>query len=124
MSGAGAIDWNCDNGAAPEPDTSVAINVNWDCFDTVKANCGYCDTGETGQLTVLDGYDDWPNLVYAFQNTDNFEDGMHVRVDLPDMTYPTYLLTTNQPPVANAGASKAYECSGPGGAMVLLDGSG
>jgi hypothetical protein len=71
--GTGAIDWNCDNDGGT--DTSVAVNVNGD--------------GVTGTLA---GWDDWQNLRYTFQNTPDFEDGVHeTTVDLVEIDYPTHL---------------------------------
>jgi hypothetical protein len=126
--GIGAIDWNCDNGALPEPDNAVTVNINGDCADIpgdiFADDCGACDLGEGDDFTLLTGYDDWENLKYDFQNAENFQDGRHVDVDIPDMNYPTYLKTINNPPVANAGLDQTHECTGPDGASVTLNGSG
>jgi len=102
--GIGAIDWNCD--ADGGTDISVAVNIN-----------------DTGGLTVLAGFNDWENLKYDFQNSGNFQDGVHVDVDVPDMNFPTYLKNVNLPPVANAGSDQTIECAGHDGASVTLDGS-
>lgn len=47
-----------------------------------------------GQIhpSILHGYSDWPNLKYDFQNTRDFEDGMHTAPDEPgELTYELYL---------------------------------
>lgn len=56
--GTGAIDWNCD--ADGGVDTGVASDINAD-----------------GTIMTLGGYDDWANLKLDFQNTSDFEDGVH-----------------------------------------------
>jgi len=71
--GTGAIDWNCDfDGGA---DTSVSVDVN--------------AAGGIGNLT---GWDDWDNLRYTFQNTGDFEDGVHqTTIDIVEIDYATHL---------------------------------
>lgn len=56
--GSGPIDWNCDSDGGT--DTNVMVDIN----------------GQNG-LTTLTGWNDWINLVYAFQSTVDFEDGVH-----------------------------------------------
>jgi len=90
--GTGAIDWDCDNDLGTE--ANVSVNINGDCVDTVTVNCGSCDAGENNKFSVLSGYDDWEHVKYDFQNTKNFEDGVHAEVDIPDMNFQTYLVTT------------------------------
>lgn len=71
--GTGAIDWNCDNDGGV--DTSVSVNVNRD-----------------GVIGILAGWDDWQNLLYTFQNTRDFEDGVHeTTTDIVEIDYPTHL---------------------------------
>lgn len=119
--GTGPIDWNCDNDGGV--DTAVSENVNGDCIDTVVVNCGSCETGEAIRLGVLAGYVDWDNLKYDFQNTGNFEDGVHVDLDIPDMEYPLYRVLVNAPPVCDADGPYVAECQGTT-TSVVLDGSG
>lgn len=103
--GIGAIDWNCDNDGGI--DNSVAVDIN----------------GQNG-TTVLAGYNDWDNIKYDFQNSANFEDGVHAELDTPDMDFQTYLEVTNTPPVADAGIGQSLECTSADGAGVTLDASG
>jgi hypothetical protein len=104
-SGVGPIDWNCDDDGGA--DTNVAVNIN----------------NENG-LSVLTGYNDWDNLKYDFQDSGNFQDGVHAELDIPDMDLQTYMLVINHPPVADAGPDQTVECTSPDGAAVTLDGSG
>lgn len=119
--GTGPIDWNCDNDGGQ--DTNVSVNVNGDCVDTVGMNCGACDPGETMLLSQLAGYDDWENLKYDFQNTRNFEDGVHIDMDIPDMDFPAYLININLPPVCDADGPYRVPCQGTA-TEVPLNGGG
>jgi WD40-like Beta Propeller Repeat len=60
----GPIDWNQDTDAI---DPSVSVELN---------NGGSCD----GSGVILDGYEDWPNLLYGFRSTASFADGVHAGV--------------------------------------------
>jgi hypothetical protein len=71
--GTGAIDWNCDNDGGT--DTSVSVNINRD-----------------GVIGILNGWNDWQNIRYVFQNTGDFEDGVHdTTINIVEMDYPTHL---------------------------------
>jgi hypothetical protein len=124
--GTGAIDWNCDGDGGVDP--AVTVNINGDCIDNpgdiYGPDCGDCDPGEGPDFGLLTGYDDWENLKYDFQNSDNFQDGRHVDVDVPDMNFKTYMEVINNPPVADAGPDQTLECAGPEGAIVTFKGSG
>jgi hypothetical protein len=56
--GTGAIDWNCDGDGGV--DASVAVDVNAD-----------------GVFGTLAGHNDWANLKLDFQNSGDYEDGVH-----------------------------------------------
>jgi hypothetical protein len=103
--GLGAIDWNCDN------DGGIDLNVRVDINDDSAFN-------------VLTGFDDWGNLKYDFQNSANFQDGVHDILDEPDMDFKTYMMVINNPPVADAGSDQTIDCTCSGGDSVTLDGSG
>lgn len=81
--GTGAIDWSCNCSAA---DAGVRVNINGDCNDLNSD--GVCQLLELS-FTTLNGFEDWNNLLYAFQSTGDFEDGQHrfsqrvVELDLP-----------------------------------------
>lgn len=71
--GLGAIDWNCDSDGGT--DASVAVDINGDAV-----------------FGVLTGFDDWANLKLDFQNTDDFEDGVHTTtIDVIEIDFPTHL---------------------------------
>jgi len=71
--GSGPIDWNCDGDGGA--DTSVAVDINGD-----------------GVSAVLTGFNDWDNLKLDFQNTSDFEDGIHdTTADLVEIDEPTAL---------------------------------
>jgi uncharacterized repeat protein (TIGR01451 family) len=69
--GNGPIDWDCDGN---NTQTGVSRDVNRD-----------------GLLGTLTGYNDWANLKYDFQNSRDFEDGvhttMHTEPELDPLTY-------------------------------------
>jgi hypothetical protein len=70
--GSGPIDWNCDaDGGA---DASVAVDINGN-----------------GAQAVLTGFDDWDNLKFDFQNTSDFEDGVHLTTTEVEIDQPTNL---------------------------------
>ena len=73
--GTGGIDWNCDGDTT---DTGIAVNVN------------RADDDGISRFGMLNGFDDWANLVYAFQNTAAFEDGFHETPHV-EVDYPTQL---------------------------------
>ena len=71
--GNGAIDWNCDGDGGT--DASVSVDINGD-----------------GVLSTLTGFDDWDNLKLDFQNTGDFEDGVHLSTtDEVEMDHLTFL---------------------------------
>jgi len=72
--GTGPIDWNCDGDGGI--DTGLpAININNDF-----------DAGGNPITDTLTGFNDWANLKLDFQNTDDFEDGVHqTTVDLVEI---------------------------------------
>jgi len=77
--GTGSIDWNCSGGM---PETLVTANINGDA------------AGATSPLSsALHGFEDWNNLLYDFQNSDEFEEGMHMSPDPQEADYITYLET-------------------------------
>jgi hypothetical protein len=133
--GNGYINWNCDTDdtTSGKADLNVNANVNYDCTDSVTTPgsnvCGACptscecDPGETPIVGVLTGYSDWENLKYDFQNTGDFEDGVHLDVVGPEMDYETYLLHVNQPPSCDADGPYTAECQG-AHTEVALDGTG
>ncbi len=55
--GMGGVDWNCDGDVT---DMALKADINGD-----------------GTLGTLDGFDDWGNLKYDFQNSGDFDDGEH-----------------------------------------------
>ena len=67
---AGAIDWNGSGGA---PQTGVTANI-----DSINHNgCPYEPPPIPPTYSILDGFDDWSNLRYAFVGTREFDDVMH-----------------------------------------------
>ncbi len=118
--GTGAIDWDCDNDNGVE--ASVSVNINGDCVDQNMNQ--RCDATEPDSMNTLAGYNDWANIKLAFQDSKDFEDGIHEStVDLIEQDYTTHVLILNHPPVADAGGNRSIECAGPSGAVVTLDGT-
>lgn len=77
VAGTGAIDWNCD---ADSTDLNVVSDIN-----------------RSGTNTVLNGYDDWTNILYAFQSTSDYEDGVHNTPDtIVEMDNAVYLSLQDQ----------------------------
>ncbi len=71
--GTGPIDWNCDGDGGA--DTDIPVDINGD-----------------GANSILAGFDDWDNLKLDFQNTGDFEDGVHnTTLDIIEIDYPTHL---------------------------------
>ena len=62
--GNGPIDWNCNGDGAVESDVRVNINADFD------------DRGDP-IFSILEGFNDWENLKFDFQNTEGFADGVH-----------------------------------------------
>ncbi len=62
----GAIDWN-NNGEDDE--TGIWANINYYSTWPFRYDSGNADT--------LKGFDDWQNLRFAFQETKDYEDGVH-----------------------------------------------
>jgi uncharacterized repeat protein (TIGR01451 family) len=71
--GNAALDWSCDGDRI---DLGVASDVNGD-----------------GNRTTLAGFSDWANLKYDFQNTKDFEDGVHSPLQEPELDLETYEAT-------------------------------
>jgi uncharacterized repeat protein (TIGR01451 family) len=75
--GTGPINWNCDRDAI---DVGIMSNINGD----EDANHGPV-------IGVLPGFNDWSNLLLAFQMTPSFADGMHIfRHPLIELDFETY----------------------------------
>lgn len=72
--GTGAINWNCDTDAT---DTGISVDINGD-----------------GVFTILDGFNDWANLLFGFQRTADFEDGVHTTSPPEEIDFPTSLTTS------------------------------
>jgi uncharacterized repeat protein (TIGR01451 family) len=118
--GTGAIDWNCDGDGGTDTGVSSDINSDSgvDCvregangmLDTATAGDDVvagtrireganlqCDTTATGDdvqwrpTGPLNGFDDWANIKYDFQTTDDYEDGVHTAsVAMIEVDYETY----------------------------------
>jgi uncharacterized repeat protein (TIGR01451 family) len=76
--GNGPINWNCDRDAL---DVGIMSNINGD------------EDNITHQpvISVLPGFNDWSNLLLAFQMTPSFADGMHFfREPLTELDFETY----------------------------------
>ncbi len=72
--GTGPIDWNCDGDGGVDNGISVDISGSG--------------------LATLTGWNDWANLKYDFQNSTDFEDGVHDTTDIVvEIDYPTVLET-------------------------------
>ena len=71
----GAIDWNGTNGIQATP---VSADIN------KIANILLCNFNSPGEL--LEGHDDWSNLVYNFRLSADYADGTSLPIDLPEMT--------------------------------------
>jgi hypothetical protein len=126
--GIGPIDWNCDGDEGTDRNVRADINNAFD-YDQVKDTCDIenphdppdCLYGKC--YSLLDGFDDWNNLELDLQTAEDFEDGVHLNLDIPEMDYETYLIVTNTPPTAVAGDNQMVECNQEDGATVTLDGS-
>jgi len=68
----GAINWNSPTNNTIDPSVNVDVNN----IGNVSGCDGASDLGAT-----LVGFDDWDNLVFAFQNTLDFGDGSHPSAD-------------------------------------------
>lgn len=78
--GTGAIDWNCDGDGGT--DTGISVNINNDADE---------DTNVPIVGTLTD-YNDWAGLKLDFQNSRNFEDGLHQTTeDIVEIDFPTHL---------------------------------
>ncbi len=120
--GMGAIDWNCDNDMGVDTGLSTDINAdqNLSCVregtdgdrDTTAAGDDVvmgvrifeganrqCDTTAAAgdvqwrPLGPLDGFWDWNNIKYDFQNSNDFEDGIHTfqEQQLRELDFETYV---------------------------------
>jgi hypothetical protein len=67
VAASGPVDWNQD---ADSADTGVAESINRD-----------------GPLNVLQGFDDWPTIVYDIRTTLDFADGVHMTAVIPELTF-------------------------------------
>ncbi len=118
--GNAAIDWNCD-GDATDTALSTDINgdaavscvregangirdtlaagddvvVGARIFEGANRQCDTTATGDDVQWRPtgpLNGFDDWSNLVLAFQSTGDFEDGVHAPIlQFEELDAPLYL---------------------------------
>jgi hypothetical protein len=87
---AGSIDWNGQNGIEASP---VTADINF--INTI----GRCTGATPGE--ILEGHDDWSNLVYNFRMSPDYADGVTVPTQEPELTdqdISSALLGT-QPPV-------------------------
>jgi uncharacterized repeat protein (TIGR01451 family) len=72
------------------PTASGPINFNGDrtdpSFEIVSDNANNLGTGTgcDGSGVTLAGWNDWANLIYAFQTSVDFADGLHQTVNTPD----------------------------------------
>jgi hypothetical protein len=86
--GMGPINWDCGNDLGVDVD--VAVNLNPFACEDVDNDCKKpCDPSAPRKVK-LHGYDDWANLKFDFQNSDDFEDGQHMRVDIVEMDLVAY----------------------------------
>jgi hypothetical protein len=69
--GMGPINWNCDTDST---DTGLSVDINGD-----------------GTSTLLQGFDDWDNLLFDFQTTSDFEDGVHFTFPPAESDYDTFV---------------------------------
>jgi hypothetical protein len=107
--GTGSIDWDWDGTieGVSVGSNNVAVDINYDP--------GWSNSGTK---TTLTGWDDWENILYDFQSTGGFEDGVHPTAVNEQMTYLLSLLLRT--PTADAGGPYVgYE-----GTPILLDASG
>lgn len=72
---AGSIDWNGQNGVEATPVTADINSIN-----TIR-RCSAATPGE-----ILEGHDDWSNLVYNFRMSPDYADGVTVQTQEPEMT--------------------------------------
>jgi hypothetical protein len=109
----GAVDWN-QQGTSSETGVSVDLNsLIWE-FDAHGDPVWRFD-GNDKELQVLEGYDDWSNLVYNFRHAGGFAHGAHPDVADPDMTWElvqSLYELANDPPNMPADPSPADNATG------------
>ena len=73
----GAVDWNGSGGTNPG---TVAVDINW------LNSIGACSTASASQ--TLQGFNDWTNLIYQFQGSQDFSDGQSLTANVggPEMS--------------------------------------
>jgi uncharacterized repeat protein (TIGR01451 family) len=97
--GNGALDWNCNGSTA---DTGVQDDTN---ADHAK--------------NTLVGYDDWNNILYAFQGTSSYDDGFHDdSIRVVEIDHETYL--TNISPELGIHATATPPMVVTGSALTIV----
>ncbi len=120
--GMGAIDWNCDADGGVDTGLSTDINADQNLTCVREGTDGDRDTAAAGDDVVngvrifegpnrqcdttaaagdvqwrplgpLDGFWDWNNIKYDFQNSNDFEDGIHTfqELQLRELDFETYV---------------------------------
>ncbi len=95
--------------ARMKPATAVDWTGNGDST-RVSANVDINLVGEKPAVTTpnqqLNGFVDWPHIVYNFRNSPNFQPGVHnspLAAADSELTYETFLILNNLPPPKPAG---------------------
>jgi len=127
--GTGAIDWNCDVDMGADTSVSSDVNNDRNVPCVAEGTNGTRQTTPAGDDTVsgvrifeganrqcdttaaagdvqfrplgpLDGFWDWNNIKYDFQNSNDFEDGVHTLQEeqLRELDYDTYVDTVAPDP--------------------------
>lgn len=132
--GSGAIDWDCD-GTNNETGVSTDLNddANVDCVregsdGTLESTASgddvvvgtrireganrQCDTTAAASdvqwrpVGALDGFDDWAGIKYDFQNTEDYEDGVHQEIQVfQEVDYQTFSVELAADPLVVKKAS-------------------
>jgi uncharacterized repeat protein (TIGR01451 family) len=79
--------WGCPGGARATGVANAALN--WNCDADSIDNPVSVDLNGDGTNT-LTGFFDWGNVLYAFQSTNDYEDGDHSSAQEPDIDFETY----------------------------------
>jgi uncharacterized repeat protein (TIGR01451 family) len=66
----GPVDWNQTGGN----NQTIAVDINW--VNTI-GTCNFASAGQT-----LQGFDDWSNLIYQFQGSQDFSDGQSLTANV------------------------------------------